>query len=115
MEKEMERRKSFRMPFISEVVCQIHATGKEYHGTLRDMSINGLFMETVNCPPENAVCEIEVILEGKHSRLMIDRLKGNVTRSEEKGVAIQFDERLEWVAMVPIYFHKMMEQFSAGK
>ena len=108
MEKKIDRRESFRMPFNAEVIC--HVNKKYFLGTVRDLSITGLFMKTTDCPPTASKCDIEIVLRGDHSRLRIDKLKGIVIRCEEGGVGIQFDDRLEWVALVPIYFHKMQEE-----
>jgi len=35
---------------------------------------------------------------------MIDKLGGIVKRSDAHGVGIELDARLEWIALVPIYF-----------
>ncbi len=109
MDSSVERRKSFRLPFATKVICQ--ANGEKYPGTIKDLSISGLFMETDDCPPLDAQCEIEIILEGENSRLMIDRLAGSVVHNHN-GIGIHFDARLEWVAIVPVYFHKMQQQLS---
>lgn len=111
MEKKFERRKSYRLPFNAKMIC--YANGKNYHGELRDMSVSGCFMLTSECPTIHAKCEIEIVLQGDNSRLKIDRLKGILVRCDEYGVGINFDSRLEWIALAPIYYHKMREQFES--
>ena len=108
MEQKVERRKSFRMPFNADVICYID--GNNFQGTIRDLSVSGFFMTTTKCPPTTSKCDIEIVLNGDHSRLKIDKLKGTVVRCNEQGIGIQFANRLEWVALVPIYFHKIQEQ-----
>ena len=108
MEQKVERQRSFRMPFNAEVIC--HVDENEFQGTIRDLSVSGFYMETASNPPTASKCGIEIVINGDHSRLTIDNLNGLVKRSDEHGVGIEFDDRLEWVALVPIYFHKIHEQ-----
>ncbi len=111
MDKSLsERRISVRMPFVSEGYCIVHDTNRKYRGILRDISITGLFMEMDNGPEAGRKCEIEIIFQGKHSRLSIEDLGGVVSRKDEDGVAVRFDERLEWFVLIPLYFHKMQGQ-----
>lgn len=104
-----ERRASVRMPFISKGICYIDETKQQFSGTLRDISITGMFMKMKNCPPVGQKCRVEMILKGKHSRLMIEDVGGTVTRNDAEGVAIRFDELLEWFVLIPLYYHKMRD------
>ncbi|RLC07955.1 MAG: hypothetical protein DRI24_24090 [Deltaproteobacteria bacterium] len=109
MSRSDERRVSFRMPFATEVICYVDELDKKYSGTLRDLSITSLFMEADDCPHIGCKCDIGIILEGEHSRLEIKNVSGSIVRSDDNGVAICFDERLEWFALVPLYFHKLRD------
>ncbi len=71
MNKSDDRRVSIRMPFISKGFCRVNETNKKYYGTLRDISINGLFMEMNDRPSVGDRCDIDIIFEGKHSSLII--------------------------------------------
>lgn len=97
MDQSAERRDSFRLPFATKVTCYVETTEKKYCGTLRDMSIEGFFMETIDCPHVGYKCNVEIILEGKHSRLRIEKLRGSIIRNNDEGMAVRFDERLEWM------------------
>lgn len=110
MDKSDERRVSVRMPFASKGFCTVHETDKKYSGTLRDISITGLFMEMGTCPDAGQKCDIEIVFEGAHSRLVIENVGGTILRNDDGGVAIQFDERLEWFVLIPLYFHKIHNQ-----
>lgn len=112
MSQGFEQRQTFRMPFESKVFCRLEVAGREYQGKLRDMSILGLFMETDDCPPVGAQCAIYITLRSAHSRLTIDKFSGTVIRCNKDGAGVVFDDRLEWPAMVPLYFRKMLEQAS---
>lgn len=107
MDKSDERRVSVRMPFVSEVFCQVHEINKKFSGMLRDISITGLFMELSDCPDVGHHCDIDIIFQGKYSRLVIEKVGGVIVRSSENGVGVRFDERLEWFVLIPLYFHKV--------
>ena len=51
-------------------------------------------------------CDIQIVLEGRHSEMEINNLSGYIIRSDEKGLAIRFDEPFEWIAVVPALFKK---------
>jgi hypothetical protein len=110
MQHKAEQRRSFRMPFNTEVIC--HVNENVFRGKTSDLSGSGVFMETTECPPIGSKCKIEIVLNGDHSRLTIDKLSGIAKRCDERGVGIEFDDRLEWLALVPIYFHKLQEQLT---
>lgn len=102
-----ERRESFRMPFVSKAICHVNGVDREYRGTLHDVSIIGLFMQIDDTPDVGCQCSITIIFEGNHSRLLIEKVGGKIIRSEKGGVAIRFDERLEWFTLIPLYFYKI--------
>ena len=97
------------MPFNADVICRDTATDVTYQGRLKDISALGVFLEASDPPPVESVCELEIVLQGTSSRLVIDKLKGTIVRHVNGGMAIRFHERLEWIALVPIYFHKMKQ------
>lgn len=107
MERAVECRKSFRMPFIADVLFRTN--GQDFRGVIQNLSSTGFFMKTDEQLPEAIECEIEIVMSGKHSRLKIDRLRGQVIRSEESGVGVEFAEHLEWIALIPIYCSKVLE------
>jgi len=107
MQDPMERRKSFRMPFHAEV--RIVANGQDFRGICENLSSAGLFLKTEQAPPLGAECDIEIIMNGRHSSLKIEKLQGLVVRQEEFGVGVEFTELLEWVALIPIYYNKVQE------
>ncbi len=112
MMKSTERREAYRIPFASQVRCHIDKINKTYSGALRDVSIIGLFMEIDDRPSENYKCDIDIVVESQHSRLKIEHVKGTIIRGDNDGMAIRFDERLEWFAMVTLCSHKQREQFA---
>jgi hypothetical protein len=97
------------MPFITKVICISKELRQEYCGTLRDISIVGLFMEMKDCPDVGGKCDVSIIFEGSHSRLLIENIGGKIIRCGKSGIAIRFDKRLEWFVLIPIYFKKTSE------
>ena len=110
MDKSDERRVSVRTPFVSQGFCHVHEDKKKYSGTLRDISITGMFMELNDCPNVGERCDIDIVFQGKHSRLLIEKVGGVIIRSTVGGMAVRFDERLEWFVLIPLYFHKVHDQ-----
>ncbi len=116
-----ERRKAFRPPFLSLsqlISCEIKVNSRRYPGILRDMSLCGLFVkldDPGDVPEISASCEVIITLQGKESRLRIDRLHGRVVRDDDQGVAVSFDAPMEWFAVVSGFlFNTMMECNSGG-
>jgi len=107
VQKLEERRVSVRMLFVSKVACRMAEIDRQITGQFRDISINGLFMEMNDRPEVGQECVIAVILEGEHSRLIIEDIAGVIVRRTEKGVGVRFDQRLEWFALIPLYLKKM--------
>jgi hypothetical protein len=104
MEKDLERRRSARMSVSSLISCCVKNGEQQYKGGLRDMSVTGIFMESREPVALCGGCEIMIILNGEHSRLIIDGLKGSVIRSDEGGVAIRLESRMEWFPLISSYF-----------
>jgi hypothetical protein len=95
------------MPFATKATCRLRDIDRQYQGTLRDVSILGLFMEMDDCPDVGSQCEMSIVFEGDHSRLLIENVGAEIIRREQGGVAIRFDERLEWFILIPLYFYKI--------
>jgi hypothetical protein len=107
MSKVPDRRTSFRMPLVSRLACRTKGSSKKRAGTLRDISINGLFVEMDQHPAVGCRCDVDIYFEGDYSRLVVENVSGTIVRSEPQGAAIKFDNRLEWFVLIPLYFHKI--------
>jgi hypothetical protein len=104
-----ERRAAFRMDVATKAVCRLSAGDQQISGAIRDISIAGLFMLCEHKPAIGTVYEVEIMLAGKHSQMVIEKMTGSVVRTNGAGLAIRFDKRFEWFAMVPLYFHTTSE------
>ena len=101
-----ERRHSYRMANVSKASCTLFDGTNRFQGPLKNLSRTGLLVETGGQPPVSKQYGIEIVLEGGHSRLVVDNLKGVVTRQEEDGVAVEFSEAFEWLVLVPIFYQE---------
>lgn len=101
-----DRRKLIRLPFTPRAYCQLKDGGREFAGVIRDISLLSLYMELRDSEDLTGECDIQIVLEGKHSEMEINNLSGYIIRSDEEGLAIRFDEPFEWIAVVPTLFKK---------
>ncbi len=101
-----DRRKLIRLPFTPRAYCQLQDGGREFTGVIRDISLLSLYMESQDTEDLTGECDIQIVLEGQHSEMEINNLSGYIIRSDEKGLAIRFDEPFEWIAVVPALFKK---------
>jgi hypothetical protein len=93
------------MDVVTKAVCFLKAEGVMVSGPIRDISIAGLFVETAARPELGARFDVEIVLNGKHSQMILGSMTGRVIRIDDSGLAIIFDQRFEWFAMVPLYFN----------
>jgi len=75
----------------------------EVEADLQDISISGMYVELEQKLPFGTVCSIQILITGKHSRLILDDIQGEVVREEEGGVAIRFTSNMEWFVLFKIY------------
>ena len=99
-----ESRQSFRLPVSSAITCCVEMVDSSYQGVVRNMSVAGLYVELEDELQTSGQCEVEIVLNGKSSRLKIEGLKGNVIRCDDNGAAVSFDTHMEWLALVSTYF-----------
>lgn len=101
-----ERRESYRVPDVSKATCILTDGNDRYQGSLRDLSMAGFFLETDELPEISKLYGIKIVLEGAHSRLVVDNLSGIVTRSDRDGAAVEFSDKFEWFILAPIFYHQ---------
>jgi len=91
---------------VSKAACYLTNGSNRFEGTLRNLSRAGFFLETAAKPEVLQTYGIEIVLEGNHSRLVVDNLSGVVTRGEDDGVAVEFSENFEWLVLAPIFYQE---------
>ena len=103
-------RKLSRLPFTPQAFVQLQDDGTEFAGFIRDISLLSLYMEVDGAEELTGECDIQIVLEGEHSEMEINNVRGYIIRSDPKGLAIRFDEPFEWIAVVPALFRKYSNQ-----
>ena len=97
------------MPFTPRAYCELKEDGREFCGTIRDISMKSIYISVESAHEMDGTCDIQIVLEGSHSELEINNLTGEIIRTDDDGVAIRFDKQLEWFAIVPVYFKKITD------
>ncbi len=108
MNQSVERRQSPRAQVLPTIICRLQSGDRYYEGSIRDMSVTGLFVELEEQLRVSDECEVEIILQGEYSSIKIEGLQGRVIRCDTRGCGIQFDGRLEWFSVVSTYFIRRM-------
>lgn len=103
-------RKLSRLPFTPQAFVQLQDDGREFAGVIRDISLLSLYMEVEDAEQHTGECDIQIVLEGEHSEIEINNLRGYIIRSDPKGLAIRFEEPFEWMSIVPALFSKHSRQ-----
>lgn len=114
MARERDKRELLRLPFTPRAYCQLKETGREFTGTIRDISLLSLFLELEDDSDISGECDIQIVIEGEHSEMEINNLSGYVIRSAEDGLAIRFEQPFEWFAIVPLLFNMVLKPNSSA-
>ena len=85
----MEKRKNRRVHF--EVVATVLSGPISINGTVDNLSMKGMFLNTGEKLSGGGPVEVSINLSGASSVLSV-RLKGRVVRQTEAGIAIEFQE-----------------------
>ncbi len=87
---EDERRRKRRVEFSTNIVLKM--AGNEIHvtGSSKDLSLNGVFINTQDNIPLNESCQVEIHLTGMVEPLML-QMKGTTVRKEPVGIAVLFE------------------------
>jgi len=92
MESTSNRREFTRVRV--NILSELRAGGSvDISGTLANVSVNGVFLNTEAHLPEDAACEVSIFLEGGEEPVTI-QIEGKVVRNGPWGMAIQFTKIL---------------------
>lgn len=86
---QMEKRKTTRIVF--HVEAAMDTGGRTIRGKVENLSLSGIFVITSDRLPPGHRVEVFVYLSGSTSQLTVEA-KGKVLRSDDRGIAVQFDE-----------------------
>lgn len=98
-----DRRQCTRMPFVTMVLIDVELEGVQVEADLQNISISGMYVELEQGLSLGMICSIRIFIKGRHSRLVLDEIEGEVIRIEEGGMAIRFTSHMEWFTLFNIY------------
>lgn len=102
-----ERRSSYRVPFVSSFLCRTIGEDLAVSGRLQNVSITGCYGVLESPLPVGTSCSLHIIFQGDHSRLNVEGISSMIVRSSAEGVAVRFDQRLEWFVLIPLFYPKI--------
>ena len=104
MKQNDNRRKRVRIDFKAQVVMRFKSPDTVLTATMKNISMNGIFVETGEIIALNTPCRVEVVITAPSSRLTIET-EGFVCRHDPSGLGITFRNNLEWFAFFSIFEH----------
>ena len=102
MKTDDNKRKRIRIDFETQVVLDFEALGTLLAAKMKNISMNGIFVETGEKSPLNTPCRIQVVVKAPSSRLTIET-EGFVCRHDPAGLGVAFKNDLEWFAFFSIF------------
>lgn len=102
-----ERRSSYRLPFVSSFFCRTIGEDLVVSGRLQNVSITGCYGVLESPLTVGTRCSLHIIFQGDHSRLNVEGIGSRIIRSSAEGVAVRFDQRLEWFVLIPLFYQKI--------
>ena len=97
-----ERRDRIRIHFKARVIIKTGNFVSNIVMILKDISMTGLHADTNEKLPVGEHCDIAVIVSGKSSKLVL-HIKGTVSRHTKTGIALRFDDELEWWSIFSMF------------
>lgn len=84
-----EERKRTRAHFEARVILKAGASEIIADANSKDISMQGMFINTSKKIPIGEICHIEVLLSGTSSKLSVN-MKGEIIRQDKNGLGIKF-------------------------
>lgn len=101
-----DKRHSVRVNFNADATVIFKLDNRSLQGRLKNLSIDGILLETEETAGEGTPCTVKIIVPDRHSRLSIDDLAGEVVRSAPGEMGIKFLHPFEWLALFHVYHRK---------
>ena len=103
-ETNNDKRKRLRIAFETTALLKFETMDLVLEAKMKNISMNGIFVETDKSIPIDTPCEIEVIITAPHSKLTM-QTEGFVSRHDPAGLGVQFQNNMEWFAFFSIFDH----------
>ena len=92
---EADKRQRTRIPVDARVVLHTESKAFFLDGVTRDISMRGLYAKIDFGFPIGTECQVEIILAGQTSELIL-KVEGTIVRREDGGCGVLFKSDLEW-------------------
>lgn len=102
MQTPDDKRQRLRVDFKTSVALKFENPDQTLMAIMKNISMNGIFVETDQIIPLDKPCRIEVIITAPQSRLTIET-HGFVSRHDPDGLGVKFKSDLEWFAFFSIF------------
>jgi len=99
-----DKRKRLRIDFETTALLKFETMDLVLEAKMKNISMNGIFVETERKIPVNTACEVEVVITAPHSKLTM-QTEGFVSRHDPAGLGVQFQNNMEWFAFFSIFDH----------
>lgn len=113
MQTPDDKRQRLRVDFESRAALKFKNPDQTLIAKMKNISMNGIFVETAQIIALNTPCRIEIIITGPHSRLTIET-EGFVCRQDPDGLGVKFKSSLEWFAFFSIFEYYGRGQKNCG-
>lgn len=103
MDRNNDNRLCHRTEFYAQVEVQTKDKQQTLHGAMTDVSMFGAFLKVTETLPVNSLCDLNITISARNSRLVLEKIEGIVVRQEEEGIGIRFTSNMEWYALFNVY------------
>lgn len=88
--QDMNRRSKIRVDFQTKIIVNVSDSAVQMDADSKNLSLKGIFVETMEDVPVNSRCRVQVFLVGTTERKPLI-MEGTVVRKEAEGIGIAFD------------------------
>ncbi|HBI15783.1 MAG TPA: hypothetical protein DDY20_09770 [Desulfobulbaceae bacterium] len=105
-----DKRHAVRVNFVADATVTFQQENRSLQGLLKNLSLDGILMQTEEVAAEGTPCIVTIVVQDRHSRLIIDDLAGEVVRSATGEMGIKFLYPFAWLALFHVYHSKSASQ-----
>ncbi len=109
-----DRRDTIRVNFITDVSVTLPRQDTTIRGELKDLCMNGMSIHTMEQVEVGAHCMVKILVNGLYSQLIVNKLEGEVIRSERGVMAIKFRHRFHWLPLFHGYGFQRQKNNGSG-
>ncbi|RJX17319.1 MAG: PilZ domain-containing protein [Desulfobulbus sp.] len=101
-----DKRHAVRVNYVADATVVFKPDASPLQGRLKNLSIDGILLATEQVAAAGTLCTVTIVVQDRHSRLLIDDLAGEVVRSDPGELGIKFLHPFEWLALFHVYQSK---------